>query len=169
MGYFPNMTAWETWAVDNCFKCAHWPKGEDGPPCPVESAHMLYGYDLCNSEEDPGKVILDMLIPQKSGGVGCAKCAMFKDRDGLSARHLKDWQKYKAAMAERDAATSSQPAKPEAEDRLKRLLFLKSCEQFGYWLSREEDAELAALWQAREEPDAFGRLPEGWTYKGEAK
>lgn len=30
-------------------------------------------------------------------------------------------------------------------ERLKHLLFLKSAEQFGYWLSKEEEAELHAI------------------------
>lgn len=101
MGYFPNATAWEYWAADNCFKCAHWPKDDDSPGCPVEMAHMLYSYDLCNETDHPGKVILDMLIPRMKDDCGNEKCAMFKDRHGLSARHLRDWEKYKAIMAER--------------------------------------------------------------------
>lgn len=102
MGYFPNMSAWEFWAVDNCFKCAHWPKDEDAPPCPVESAHMLYGYDLCNDKESPGAVMLEMLIPTDKSGVGCEKCAMFTARNGVTEKHLKDWEKYKAIMAENE-------------------------------------------------------------------
>ncbi len=103
MGYFPNMTAWEYWAVDNCFKCAHWPKGEDAPGCPVEMAHMLYNYDLCNAEDHPGKHILDMLIPVSKDGLGCERCAMFKPRNGVSEKHLRDWEKYKAILAEASA------------------------------------------------------------------
>lgn len=101
MGYFPNMTSWEIWAVDNCFKCAHWPKDEDGPYCPVAMAHELYSYELCN-DTGPGRVILDLLIPEAKDG-GCERCAMFKDRHGLTDKHLRDWEKYKAVMAERDA------------------------------------------------------------------
>jgi len=66
-------------------------------------AHTLYSYELCNAKDDPGKRILDMLIPPTADGVGCAKCAMFRDRDGLSEKHLRDWAKYKAIMAERAA------------------------------------------------------------------
>lgn len=99
MGYFPNMTAWEYWAVDNCFKCAHWPKDENAPGCPVEMAHTLYSYELCN-DKGPGAVILEMLIPTSKGGVGCEKCAMLQPRNGVTEKHLKDWQKYKAIMAE---------------------------------------------------------------------
>ena len=100
MAYFPNMTAWEFWAADNCFKCSHWPKGDDDPACPVEMAHMLYSYELCNAENHPGKVILDMLIPQD--GIETKRCSMFTARHGLTEKHLKDWEKYKAVMAEMD-------------------------------------------------------------------
>lgn len=106
MAYFPNMTAWEMWAPDNCFRCAHWPKDEDAPGCPVEMAHMLFNYDLCNEKDHPGKVILDMLIPPTKDGCGAQRCAMFAAKDGLTDKHLKDWSKYKAAMAEMEAARS---------------------------------------------------------------
>ena len=108
MGYFPNSTAWDFWAPDNCFKCAHWPKGEGDPPCPVEMAHMLFNY----SAEGEAKTILDMLIPIE--GIENKRCAMFKDRDNLTERHLRDWEKYKAVMAERDAHRT--PANPTRED-----------------------------------------------------
>lgn len=100
MGYFPNMTAWECWATDNCFKCAHWPKNDDAPNCPVETAHMLFNYDLCNDTESPGAQMLEMLIPTSKGGLGNEKCAMFHNRDGVTEKHLRDWEKYKAIMAE---------------------------------------------------------------------
>jgi len=102
MGYFSNATEWDFWASDNCFKCAHWPKGDDDPPCPVEMAHMLFNYELCNADDSPGKAILDMLIPRRKNGAGNNRCAMFKDRDGLTKRHLRDWAKYKALTAERE-------------------------------------------------------------------
>lgn len=100
MGYFPNMTAWEFWAADNCFKCKHWPKDDDAPCCPVEMAHTLYNYELCNKDDDPGKIILDMLIPTSKDGVHNEKCAMFTHRNGVTEKHLRDWEKYKAIMAE---------------------------------------------------------------------
>ena len=100
MGYFSNATEWDFWAADNCFRCHHWPKDDDGPGCPVEMAHVLYAYELCNEKEHAGKVILDMLIPRSENGCGNGKCAMFTPRNGISDKHLKDWQKYKAAMDE---------------------------------------------------------------------
>lgn len=105
MGYFPNATAWDDWAADNCFKCDHWPKDDDGPPCPVEHAHMLYCYDLCNEGGTPGKTILDLLIPETKDGLGCEKCAMFRPRHGVTEKHLRDWEKYKAIMAEASGRT----------------------------------------------------------------
>ena len=100
MGYFPNSTAWEFWAVDNCYKCAHWPKDDDAPGCPVELAHERFSYELCNAKDDPGKIILDLLIPSTKDDLGCGPCAMFKNRHGVTERHLKDWAKYQAIMAE---------------------------------------------------------------------
>lgn len=107
MGYFPNMTAWEFWAADNCFRCVHWPKDDDAPGCPVEMAHTLYSYELCNEKDNPGKVILDMLIPVSKGGVGNDRCAMFQHKSAITDKHLRDWEKYKAVMAE--AAPSNRP------------------------------------------------------------
>lgn len=103
MGYFPNSTAWEYWAPNNCFKCAHWPRTDEAPPCPVEMAHMIYNYQQGDDGEDcPVRTILDWLIPRK--GIENDRCAMFKDRDGITEKHLRDWEKYKAIMAERSAA-----------------------------------------------------------------
>lgn len=103
MGYFPNSTAWEFWAADNCFKCRHWPQSDDDPACAVEMAHMLHNYDQGDDGEDCAvRSILSMLIPRS--GIENERCAMFADRDGLTEKHLRDWQKYKAIMAERDGA-----------------------------------------------------------------
>ena len=105
MGYFSNHDEWEYWAASNCYKCAHWPKGDSDAPCPVEMAHMLYNYELCNAADNPGKTILDMLIPRNKAGTGNKKCAMFKDRAGVSDKQLRDWEKYKAAMSESQKGT----------------------------------------------------------------
>lgn len=114
MGYFPNMTSWEIWAADNCFKCDHWPQNDDAQPCPVETAHMLYNYDFCNDKDHPAKVMLDMLIPPDKSGLGCERCAMFRHRNGVTDKHLKDWEKYKAIMAE--MAGQSDPLPPTTGD-----------------------------------------------------
>lgn len=110
MAYFSNMTEWECWAADNCFRCGHWPKDDDAPACPVEMAHTLYSYDLCNNDSDPGKVILDMLIPPNATGLGNQRCAMFTAKNGVTDRHLRDWEKYKAAMAEAASADTRRMA-----------------------------------------------------------
>ena len=107
MGYFPNMTAWECWATDNCFKCGHWPKNDDAPMCPVETAHMLFNYELCNDTESPGARMLDMLIPRTKCDLGNEKCAMFTARNGVTEKHLRDWEKYKAIMAEASGPTKA--------------------------------------------------------------
>ena len=92
MGYFSNMTEAEMWQVDNCNKCAHWKDG-----CPVDDAHMLFNYDLCNATDSPGKVILDLLIPRKDGWN--AKCAMFIRRTKQADYEARQLEKYNAAMA----------------------------------------------------------------------
>ena len=68
MGYFPNGSAGDYFERTHCNKCAH-ENEEKG--CPVMLAHVLYSYELCNEKKHPGKVILDMLIPD-----GEASCAM---------------------------------------------------------------------------------------------
>lgn len=88
MGYFANGTEGmifeETW----CSRCVHYDeeKGVD-KPCPVFMAHFLYAYELCNEEEHPGKVILDMLITErvetsKTDGIGVPvnECQMFHEK-----------------------------------------------------------------------------------------
>lgn len=75
-----------------CSRCVHSdisPGREIGldPPCPVWVAHTLYAYELCNEEEHPGKVILDILIERKmieaSDGFGLPvnECKMFHPID----------------------------------------------------------------------------------------
>jgi hypothetical protein len=109
MAYFPNSTAWECWATDNCFKCAHWPKDEDDEPCPIEMAHMLYNYKQGDLGEDcPVRTMLDMLIPRN--GIENRQCALFLLSDAADAdeaeRHRLAAQpaKYAAAMAALQAA-----------------------------------------------------------------
>lgn len=110
MAYFANMTEWELWAVDNCNRCAHWPKDDDAPACPVEMAHTIYSYELCSEASHPGKVVLDMLIPPRANGVGNQRCAMFAAKNGVTDKHLRDWHRYKAIMAEAASGTSARSA-----------------------------------------------------------
>jgi hypothetical protein len=88
MGYFSNGTEGEIFEEQWCANCRHSDIsggreiGVD-PPCPVWFAHQLYAYELCNEDEHPGKVILDLLIPRKtvkaSDGFDLPvnECAMF--------------------------------------------------------------------------------------------
>lgn len=100
MGYFSNACEGDGYEAQWCNKCEHQGRGDDDAGCPVMLAHILYAYELCNEKEHPGKVMLDLMIPPNKSGLGNAKCTMFKPRNGATERHLRDWQKYKAAMAE---------------------------------------------------------------------
>lgn len=91
MGYFSNGTEGMAFQERYCFHCRNWRDLEDGrgEGCPIWDAHLLYSYELCNSET-PGKVILDMLIPRTlikaSDGLPVPdnECAMFLPRaDGF--------------------------------------------------------------------------------------
>jgi hypothetical protein len=88
MGYFSNGTEGALFEERFCNRCVHSEigRGEEigvGKPCPVWMAHLLYAYELCNEEEHPGKVILDMLMPRvefvASDGIKAFdnECAMF--------------------------------------------------------------------------------------------
>jgi len=83
MAYFANGTAGIDFEQRYCSRCVHMGP-EDGPGCPVWAAHLLFSYQLCNAKEDPGKIILDMLIP--------GECAMFVPARRLNAtkRHEDD-------------------------------------------------------------------------------
>jgi hypothetical protein len=79
MGYFSNGTEGAIYESTFCRRCVHYDHklGED-KPCPVWMAHFLYAYELCNEEEHPGKVMLDMLIPREEPGLnGNGRCRMF--------------------------------------------------------------------------------------------
>lgn len=105
MAYFPNGMAGDIFEAEWCSRCAH-EGGEDGPGCPVMLAHLLYSYELCNAKDHPGKVMLDMLIPDAEPAETPA-CAMFHeatdaDRSTMDrkAREREDRARYAAAMAE---------------------------------------------------------------------
>lgn len=98
MGYFANGTEGELFEEAWCARCVHSdhrPGKEfgdrDNPPCPVWMAHLLFARGLCNAEEHPGKLILDMLIPhrlEQAGdgfGVPVNECAMFHPVDAGAA------------------------------------------------------------------------------------
>jgi len=92
MGYFSNGIEGELFEEAWCSRCVHSdirPGKEIGvdSPCPVWMAHTFFAYELCNEDEHPGKVILDMLIPRKmvtaSDGIDAPvnECAMFHPID----------------------------------------------------------------------------------------
>jgi len=97
MGYFANGTEGAMFEEAWCSRCVHsdiTPGKEIGvdPPCPVWMAHAIYAYDLCNKKGDPGKIILDMLIPDErpvaDDGLPVGPvvgCAMFHPVDGGAA------------------------------------------------------------------------------------
>lgn len=112
MAYFPNGTAGDIFEAEWCSRCAH-EGGEDGPGCPVMLAHILYSYELCNAKDDPGKVILDLLIPDEAP-THVPACAMFheataSDRAAMDrkAREREDRARYEAAMAEMRKAAAA--------------------------------------------------------------
>ena len=78
MAYFANSTEGMSYETKYCEKCIHY--WEEGEGCPVWDAHLLYSYELCNEEDHPGKIILDMLIPMKEDGLFANQCLMFKEK-----------------------------------------------------------------------------------------
>lgn len=80
MGYFSNGTEGQIYEQTFCARCIHYDHdlGVD-KPCPIWMAHFLYSYELCNEKEHPGKVMLDMLIPEdhENGLNGNGRCRMF--------------------------------------------------------------------------------------------
>mgnify|MGYP001262274657 CR=1 FL=1 len=101
MGYFSNSCEGDAWEAQNCRFCVHAERdGDEYHMCPVMAAHMLYAYDLCNEKDHPGKIILDLLIPENKDGLGNGQCAMLARKGGITEQHIRDWQKYKAVMAE---------------------------------------------------------------------
>ena len=82
MAYFANGTSFDFFYERQCENCVHEPDDvgdypEDG--CPVILAHLLFSYELCNSNE-AGKQILDILIPMRDCQAG--DCKMFHAIDG---------------------------------------------------------------------------------------
>lgn len=69
MAYFSNGTEARLYEARYCQRCVH----NNG--CTVWLAHFLHNYDLCNKPDDPGKQILDVLIPMD--GLYTGKCTMF--------------------------------------------------------------------------------------------
>jgi hypothetical protein len=76
MGYFSNGTEGMDYHERYCSRCVH----DANDDCPVWNAHLLFSYQLCNAKDDPGKAILDMLIPDATDHLGNAQCTMFVER-----------------------------------------------------------------------------------------
>lgn len=102
MAYFPNGTSGMCYEEQYCAKCIHGPQGDEDPMCAVMLIHNLFNYDQCKDTPEGKAVetILDLLIPRTKNDLGNEKCSLFKNRLGITDRHLKDWEKYKAVMAE---------------------------------------------------------------------
>lgn len=90
MAYFPNGSAGAAFEEEFCSRCIHsdYREGKDlgdhdNPACPVWMGHLLFAYQLCNETEHPGKILLDMLIPEPE--VGRPRCSMFFPRDAGAA------------------------------------------------------------------------------------
>jgi hypothetical protein len=79
MAYFSNGDSADRYEAEYCANCVH-ENHETG--CPVFNAHILFSSELCNQKEHPGKVILDMLIPEHPTECRNEQCAMFFSRDG---------------------------------------------------------------------------------------
>jgi hypothetical protein len=96
VGYFSNGTEGMIFEEQWCSRCVHsdYQPGKeigdrDNPACPVWMAHLLFAYELggAESENDPGKQILDILIEHRiedavdGFGVPVNECRMFHPRD----------------------------------------------------------------------------------------
>lgn len=65
MAYFSNGTEGLSYQERYCFQCANWKDREDGKGegCPIWDLHLFHSYELANQHDDPGKQMLDYLIP----------------------------------------------------------------------------------------------------------
>lgn len=77
MAYFSNGCEGESYQEQYCNRCIH---GAGPKICPVWKLHLLYAYQLCNKQGEPGKVMLDVLIPMAQNGLFADKCAMYFKR-----------------------------------------------------------------------------------------
>lgn len=72
MGYFSNGTEWAAYETKYCENCIHY---NSHGFCPIIDIHQLYNYNLKNGS--PGKIMIDMLIPRRKGGLSNEQCKMF--------------------------------------------------------------------------------------------
>ncbi len=111
MGYFPNGTSGADYEGAYCVHCIHYEAEPGGLGCPVMNLHTLYNYDQFKATPE-GKMIeavLNALIPRAESDLHNDRCAMFVNRLAVTDEHLKDWEKYKAAMAEMSTARPRSP------------------------------------------------------------
>lgn len=101
MAYFPNGTAGDMFEAEWCNRCAH---EDEEKGCPVMLAHILFCYELCNNKEHPGKVMLDMLIPED-----CSSCTMFVRRQGPKGRSSRQLNERLAELRGEAKATAATP------------------------------------------------------------
>ena len=76
MGYFSNGSEGDMYHSKYCSKCVHMTEEN---MCPIIGLHHMFSYELCNKKEDPGKVMLDTLIPPSKDGCWNDKCRMFHE------------------------------------------------------------------------------------------
>jgi hypothetical protein len=81
MGYFANSTDQMDYEEAFCHRCVNW---NNQRLCSVMSIHFMYSYQLCNEHDHPGKIMMDMLIPEIDEGDGPynGECTMFCLRAG---------------------------------------------------------------------------------------
>lgn len=72
MGYFSNGSEFMQYEAKYCSRCIH----NQNDECPIILSHELYSYELCNDNEHPAKMMLDLFIPIKKNGF-CDQCTMF--------------------------------------------------------------------------------------------
>lgn len=100
MAYFSNGTEGASYEEQYCSRCVH-RNGPDGTTgCAVWLAHILHSYDLCNKDEDPGKQILDLLIPMSERGFA-EQCSMFHEGEPVP-----DPEEHQGEMYPRDVLPS---------------------------------------------------------------
>lgn len=86
MAYFSNGTEGDCYESKWCSRCVH--SGKDGVQCEVMLVHHLYAYQLggADKETDPGKLILDQLIPMDAKGLYAVQCKMFITREQVTRK-----------------------------------------------------------------------------------
>ena len=90
MGYFSSGTEGEIYYERYCENCIHSSDNPEVWECPIWDAHLLYSDKLCDTKDEPGKVMLDMFIPIDESGHN-EECKMFVEKPKQQVE-LEDWQ-----------------------------------------------------------------------------